>query len=156
MAMGASGQRPSLDASARRNRSEAKAWTEVPDQLYADGRCRELPGGAAVWCEHTRRWWEALRTMPHCRLWGESDWMFAETTALLHQQIWAGEEDPGAKVTELARRERYLGFTREARDGMRIRYVPAEQPQQATLAAVPTIGPAGRQRPRPIDPGPAQ
>lgn len=157
MAMGASGQRPSMDASARRNRGEAKAWTEVPGQLYTEGRARSLPGGELVWCTQTRAWWDALRTMPHCRLWSESDWQFAATTALLHQEIWTAETDPGAKLTELARRERYLGFTYEARSGMRIRYTEpeAEPDGGAALAAVTAIGATARQRPRPIDPGPA-
>ena len=47
-----------------------------------------------------------------------------------------------------------MGFTREARDGMRVKYVPAEEEpgRGAALAAVTTIGSGPRQRPRPIDP----
>ena len=140
-----------------RHHNPLKAWTEVPDQLYTEGRARELPGGRAVWALTTLHWWEAVRTMPHCRLWSDSDWAFAETTALLHQAVWTGD-DPG-KVAELGRRERFLGMTREARDGMRIRYTePEPQPGGgAALAAVTAIGATARQRPRPIDPnGPVQ
>ena len=66
MGVGASGQMPLSDRSQRRNRGEVKAWTEVPDQLYLEGRRRMLPGSELAWCTQTRRWWEALRTMPHC------------------------------------------------------------------------------------------
>lgn len=152
MAIGPAGRLPMSDSSQRRNRAEAKAWTEVPGEPYLEGRSHTLPGGELVWCAQTRAWWDALRTMPHCRLWSESDWQFAATTALLHQQIWVGEEDPGAKLTELARRERYLGFTYEARAGMRIRYTEPDPAQPASLSAVTAIEGGKRARPRPIDP----
>jgi len=112
-------------------RGRVTDWTEVEDTPFAGtvpvklpaSRTRILPfGGSEVVPTHTftRRWWRTISRMPHCRLWTPSDWEFALATALVADQFFYGHS-PSA--TELARREKVLGTTVDARRDLRIRYV---------------------------------
>ncbi|MDG4768938.1 hypothetical protein [Solwaraspora sp. WMMD792] len=117
-------------------------WVEVPDLPY-DGDRPSLPTRMVrvqvddkppawetrrgSWPAATRRWWETVSTMPHCRLWTSSDWQFAIDTAEVHARWAAGE----TSATELRIREKLLGTTLNARRDLRIRYVD------------PPSGPAG-------------
>ncbi|HLF76642.1 MAG TPA: hypothetical protein VJB57_04055 [Dehalococcoidia bacterium] len=68
----------------------------------------------------TRAWWADVSTMPHCVLWRPSDWSFARDTARVHAGFMRGVRGMAA---ELRAREKIMGTTREAREGMRIRYL---------------------------------
>jgi len=117
-------------------------WTEVENVPY-DGpvpvrlpasKIRTLPfGGTERLPTHsfTKRWWNTVSHMPHCRLWTQSDWEYALDTALVADQFFYGHT-PSA--TELARREKVLGTTFDARRDLRIRYVEVkDQPESATV-----------------------
>ncbi|MCL1922795.1 MAG: hypothetical protein FWG15_02850 [Propionibacteriaceae bacterium] len=79
--------------------------------------CR--PGGFS-WPLPTLKWWETVSTMPHCCLWSDSDWCFAEHTARL---VALFDEGASRLATEIRNRERVLGTTVEFRRDIRIRYV---------------------------------
>jgi len=89
--------------------------------------------------------WDAWRTMPHARLWRESDWAFALDTAELASRAF----DEDAKVgllTELRYRQKAMGTTWAARQDMHIRYTEPG-------SAVPCFGDASRWISRPIGNG---
>jgi hypothetical protein len=71
--------------------------------------------------------------MPHCRLWGPSDWEFAldtlEIAARFHERLTTSWS------TELRYREKVMGTTHDARQGMHIRYVEIEtaRPMQSDV-----------------------
>lgn len=97
-------------------------WTEVENVPFADGP--KLPPKRAdgrTWVKRTKDKWDAWRAMPHCRLWGETEWDFAldsiEVAALFHE---SGEMK---YATELRNREKVLGTTLDFRRDLRIRYV---------------------------------
>lgn len=77
----------------------------------------------------TKSWWEAVSTMPHCVLWGPSDWQFAIDTAIVHAQAMVGKT--GA-MAELRMREKVMGTTVDSRRDLRIKYITPE-------AAAPVI-----------------
>jgi hypothetical protein len=60
--------------------------------------------------------------MPHCVLWSEADWVFAEHTARLVAAFDSGDL---RLATEIRNRERVLGTTHDFRRDLRIRYVKA-------------------------------
>jgi hypothetical protein len=73
--------------------------------------------------------------MPQCRLWIPSDWEFAldslEIAMRFHDTAVASWS------TELRYRERVMGTTHDARQGMRIRYVdPDPGPSSASAASL--------------------
>jgi hypothetical protein len=82
------------------------------------------------WSAAIRRRWVSRASMPHCRLWGPSDWEFA----LDALEIAARFYDSGGASwsTELRYRERVMGTTYGARQGMRIRYVEASSARPST------------------------
>lgn len=101
-------------------------WTEVENTPY-DGPAPKLPTRylidegtlvRAAWPAATKRWWQVVSRMPHCRLWTESDWQFALDTAEVHARFMGG-----SPATELRTREKVLGTTADARRDLRIRYV---------------------------------
>lgn len=102
-------------------------WTEVVDVPY-DGPSPDLPKpeGRRRWAVAVVEWWEDVRRMPHCVLWGPTDWRFAIETAYLKAAFWNDYKDGEVKATlatEIRRREDQLGTTREALRQLRIRYV---------------------------------
>ncbi len=112
-------------------------WTEFPDVAF-DGP--KLPqrwvtpkgGGPEVkapWPQVTKRWWETVRKMPHCRDWSATDWEFGFGSAELHARLSEGK----GSFTELRQREALMGMTADARYSQRIRYV---KPSAATQAEV--------------------
>lgn len=117
--------------SVKHGRTTSADWTDVPDVPYA-GASPDLPklGGNKKWSDLVLLWWEQVRTMPHCVIWGPTDWQFGIETALMKEAFWraytAGEMK-GTIATEIRRREAQLGTTGEARRQLRIRYVPAEE-----------------------------
>lgn len=123
------GRKPKPEGQARNRTKPVHDWVEVPNVPYAGDR-PQLPRKRAIMTPSgpkdvnlqamTRRWWDAVSTMPHCALWTESDWMFALSTALVADAAFSG--GVGA-ATELRNREKVLGTTADARLGLRIRYV---------------------------------
>jgi hypothetical protein len=99
--------------------------------------------------EMTKRWWETVRSMPHCRLWSKSDWVFALETALVADLLFKGV---ASAAGELRHRERILGTTVDARRDLRIRYVtrmPDEEPVEERPAGdgvAPVTNIASRRR----------
>ena len=75
------------------------------------------------WPPATRRWWNAVSTMPHCALWTEADWSFALDTAPIAARFHVGEL---RFAQELRRREATMGTTVDARRALRIRYIDPE------------------------------
>jgi len=130
------GRKPKPEGQARNRTKPTIDWTEVVDAPFA-GKRPELPKKRRVLLQFgetkdiklhdlTREWWETVSTMPHCTLWTESDWRFALSTALVADAFHYGHT-PSA--TELARREKVLGTTVDARRDLRIKYVAAPSEQ---------------------------
>jgi hypothetical protein len=136
------GRLPESDRSSVRNRVPIKAYNDVPDVPFVAGRKRMLPEGVS-WPPATYTWWRALRVMPHCVLWTDTDWQYAVTTAWIHARVWVGDYKLAG---ELRQRERAMGCTDEARRGLRIRYVAVEP---APLAAVTTLHTEQGEQPAP-------
>lgn len=125
-------------------------WTDVENIPYAGpGSEMELPDVPGVsWFPQVEGWWEVIRTMPHCRLWEASDWLFAIDAALL-KQCYYNEYFGGVvhanMVTEIRRREDQMGTTMEARRKNGMRYIdprteaeaPAEEQPNADLTLSP-------------------
>ncbi|WP_273733360.1 hypothetical protein [Mycolicibacterium septicum] len=109
-------------------------WTDVEATPFTEAPPLPLQrANGQPWSASMRQRWAAWSTMPHCRLWGPSDWEFAYDTL----EIAARFYDSGAASwsAELRYRERVLGTTLDARAGMRIRYVdPGLVTPPSTLA----------------------
>jgi hypothetical protein len=130
------GAKPKADRTQIRHRNPpAHEWTEVPNVPFldapplpprdetsstADGRPLGVP--ALAWPISTERWWKAVSTMPHAKLWTEADWEYAMATAEAHARFAEGWRGCAAG-TELRNREKLLGMTMDARRDLRIRYV---------------------------------
>lgn len=110
---------------ARLGHSAHADWTDVADVPFAAGEQRELPklSGRRKWNDLVVRWWAIVRTMPHCVLWTEADWIFAEETALMKHDYFADDDKKTTLATEIRRREDIMGTTIEARRKLRIRYI---------------------------------
>lgn len=148
-----SGAKPKADRSQVVHRNPIAEWTEVENVPF-DGPAlprrrdelspvdeivmaakNEAPI-AYTWPTQTLRWWEAVRTMPHCKLWGAADWEVAFTAAEIHARTmegWKGYTGPN-----LLQREKLMGMYADARRDLRIRYVEpkAKAKDNATPADV--------------------
>ncbi len=120
-------------------------WTEVVDEPYEPGRTRELPKlGRRKWNDLVVAWWAQVRIMPHCSLWTETDWIFAQETGMMKHEYLADDRRKTTEATEIRRREDMMGVTLEARRKLRIRYVSRdEKSQQRQVVAPAGAGPAG-------------
>ena len=128
--MPVAGRKPKPQGQARNRAKPTHEWTEVADVPF-NGPRPELPKKRRVTLpfgdtkdikihDLTREWWSTVSQMPHCALWTDSDWRYAISTALVADAFHYGHT-PSA--TELARREKVLGTTVDARRDLRIRYV---------------------------------
>lgn len=127
--------RPPSDNPRNRN-AKTYEWSPVPNTPY-DGPSPDLPpkGGRQRWHRETLAWWQAVRRMPHCRLWTATDWRFAIETAVLVEEFWRGEV---ARAAELRLRAAKLGLTHEDRLKLRIRYThPAGDPDDQVVTKTP-------------------
>jgi hypothetical protein len=102
-------------------------WVEVENAPFDGGP--DLPAcrrDGQQWPVGMSAKWQAWRSLPHARLWGEADWQYASDTA----ELAASAFQEGAKIgllAELRFREKQMGTTWSARQDMRIRYVaPAD------------------------------
>lgn len=114
-------------------------WTEVEDVPFTGGPA--LPSRRPQnrsWPAMTKRWYDTIRTMPHCVLWAPSDWSFALDTALIAAAFHEGDLK---RAPELRVREKLLGTTVEFRRDLRIRYVEKneERSEQEDSAGVTRI-----------------
>jgi hypothetical protein len=77
-----------------------------------DGQLRgpSLPDG--VWHERTAQWWDTWRCSPLSQTFTATDWAFLLDTALLHNELWAGNTGVAA---ELRLRVAKFGATPEDR-----------------------------------------
>ncbi|MEV6830701.1 hypothetical protein [Amycolatopsis sp. NPDC051102] len=115
--MAITGRPPS--ANPRNRNPKAYDWTTVEAAPF-DGESPDLPpNGRKKWHPETVAWWDAVRQMPHCRLWTDTDWRFAIETAVLVDAFWCGEAN---RAAELRLRAAKLGLTHEDRLKLRIRY----------------------------------
>jgi hypothetical protein len=127
--------RPPSDSPRNRN-AKTYEWSPVENAPY-DGPSPDLPlkGGKQQWHRETLAWWQAVRQMPHCRLWTDSDWRFAIETAALVEEFWRGELKVAA---ELRLRSAKLGLTHEDRLKLRIRYTdPTSETDEPVVATPP-------------------
>lgn len=133
------GRKPKPEGQKRNRVQSPIDWAVVPNTPHAGGP--RLPRREQGWPTATKRWWTAVSTMPHCRLWSESDWAFALDTAIVAAAFHSGDMRAAA---ELRQREKVLGTTLDARRDLRIRYVdpgapaPAEDEDQGE-EAVPRV-----------------
>lgn len=133
--MPVTGRTPKPQGHALNRNKPTTDWVEVEDVPYAGPR-PELPKKRTAMTQFgpkdfpvkkmTRDWWEAVSTMPHCKLWTASDWAFAVTTAMVADAAFTG--GIGA-ATELRNREKVLGTTVDYRRALRIRYVEPKSAQ---------------------------
>lgn len=140
--MPVAGRKPKPDGQARNRAKPVHDWVEIVDTPF-DGDRPTLPKKRRIVLQFgdtkdiklhdlTHEWWATVSTMPHCSLWTEADWRYAISTALVADAFHYGHT-PSA--TELARREKVLGTTVDARRDLRIRYVEAktdEPPAEVT------------------------
>lgn len=131
--MPVSGRKPKPEGQARNRAKPTHDWTEVTNLPFteAPNLPKAQPDGRP-WPAWTKRWWQAVSKMPHCRLWSQSDWEFAFDTATLKAKFHT--EGGVGLATEIRNRERVLGTTADFRRDLRIRYVdPEEQKSSAEV-----------------------
>ena len=119
--MPVAGRKPKPQGQAVHRVKPVHEWVEVVNTPYRGGpRLPDRQPGGAPWPSQTKRWWKTISSMPHCVLWAESDWVFAEHTARLVAAFDAGML---RLATEIRNREKLLGTTVDSRRDLRIRYV---------------------------------
>ena len=128
--MPAVGRKPPEGKPVRHRVKPVHDWVEVEAVRFKGGpKLPRTEPGKPTWPTRTKKWWDAIATMPHCVLWDEEDWQFAIDTAHVHAAFANGD----LKVaTELRNREKVLGTTVDFRRDLRIRYVepaPKELPE---------------------------
>lgn len=141
------GAKPKADRSQITHRVPAvHDWTEVEDVPFTGApalRDRQTGGvsvmvvGAANsegWPAATLKWWGAISKMPHAKLWGDSEWVFAMDTAEIHARTVEGWR--GYTGSNLTAREKQLGVTADFRRDLRIKYVPKKAPEPELPADV--------------------
>lgn len=131
------GAKPKPSGSTVHRNQPVHDWTEVVDVPY-DGDRPSLPKGTPA---ATRRWWEAVSSMPHCVLWSPTEWQFALDTARVHAAFVGGDL---VRAAELRIREAQMGTTRDALRDLRIRYV--DEPSSEESSDVSDIDEARRRR----------
>jgi hypothetical protein len=115
----------------RRRNPDTFQWVEVAD-APSSGPSMDLPDEITSSLVHD--WYGAIRRMPHCVLWQESDWIFAVTTAFVAAECYSGQGSTSS-FSELRQREAKMGVTVEDRMKLRIRYVRPEVGQGSEAKA---------------------
>jgi hypothetical protein len=122
------GRKPKPEETRRNATRPVHGWLEV------ENRPHQGPKLTGRWPAATRRWWQALRSMPHACLWEPSDWEFAKSTALLHAAMWRGDY---RLAGEIRLREAIMGVTMPSRRDLRIRYVsPPPEDERLGVSAL--------------------
>jgi hypothetical protein len=129
------GRKPNEGQPVRHRVKPVHQWLEVELRPYEGGpKLPKRQPNDHPWPAATKRWWQAISTMPHCTLWLESDWAFALDTAIVAAAFHGGDLK---RAEELRKREKVLGTTLDARRDLRIRYVaPVEQTERASVTAI--------------------
>ena len=127
--MPVAGRKPK-DGPKRNRMPAAHDWIDVEDKSFRGKPPVALPDSRRIititgpldipLLSLTTDWWKTVSSMPHCRLWKQSDWVFALETALVADQAFSGTVSAFA---ELRMRSKVLGTTADARRDLRIRYV---------------------------------
>lgn len=120
--MPVAGRKPKPKGEAVTRHKQTFDWVEVNDVPFEGApklplRC---PTTNYAWSPATKRWWKSISTMPHCVLWRESDWEFAQFTAMLFEAL---VEVPTKSTAALLAREKVMGTTADFRRDLRIRYI---------------------------------
>ncbi len=134
--MPVAGRKPKPEGQRRHRVKPVHEWIEVQDAPFDNPfpLPSSQPSGLP-WPAATKRWWQAVSMMPHCCLWGESDWQFAQDTAIVAAAFHKGDLH---NANELRQREKIMGTTVDARRDLRIRYVgpiPEEEREGVTAIA---------------------
>jgi hypothetical protein len=139
--MAVAGRKPAVSGQTRHRVKPSTDWVEVPDVPYS-GPSPTLPEMRTVITREgqvkvdlqpmTLDWWATVSRMPHCKLWADSDWMFALSTAQVADAAFCGV---ASAATELRNREKVMGTTVEFRRDLRIRYVGVEELSQPAEVA---------------------
>ena len=120
--MGIRGQRPKPPGQAVTRNRPLHGWTEVPDQ--PNTAAPDLPArrrNGRRWPQYAREQWALWSGMPRASLWQPSDWAYCVDTLELVIRS-AAEDSPVSAWVELRAREKAMGCTWDARQGMRLRY----------------------------------
>jgi hypothetical protein len=132
--MPVTGRKPKPEGQKRNRVKPVYDWVEVKDVPFSEPhKLAPCPRWLGRWPEATKRWWKLISTMPHCVLWSESDWSFAQDTALVAARFHEGDMRAAA---ELRNREKVLGTTVDYRRDLRIRYVSEVEDDEASPATV--------------------
>jgi hypothetical protein len=112
------GRGPAPKAQRSRPNDTARRAAEM-QKLAADGQLRgpDLPEGME-WHPRTLAWWATWRTSAQATTFTDTDWDFLLDTAMLHNEMWAG--NPGL-AAELRLRVSKFGASPE--DRLRLRMV---------------------------------
>jgi hypothetical protein len=131
--MAVRGTKPKPDGQKRNRVKPVHDWTEVVDVPFkgAPPLPKARPDGRS-WPKWTRDWWRSVSTMPHCRLWSDSDWRYAMETAAVVAEMHEGNM---RLATEVRNREKILGTTMDFRRDLRIRYVAEEDAAEPATPA---------------------
>ena len=129
--MPVAGRKPKPQGQAVNRNKPTHEWTEVVDVPFegAPDFPEHRPDGRH-WPVSTMRWYSAISTMPHAKLWSPSDWLFVEHTARLVAEF---DEGDYRQATEIRQREKKLGVTADDRRDLRIRYVEAKPETSAEV-----------------------
>ncbi len=135
--MAVAGRKPKPDGQKRNRHKPTHDWVEVLNVPFEGGRAlpEQMPDGRP-WPARTMRWWGVISAMPHCYLWTESDWEFAEDTASIAAAFHSGDV---RVATELRNREKLLGTTMDFRRDLRIRYVDEVKKAEGADASVASL-----------------
>lgn len=144
--MGVPGAKPKEDRSQVVHQNRTHQFTEVINVPFPTPRplLPRAAGGPSAWAEAgvipaedwppaTKHWWDVISRMPHCILWSDADWAFAQATAECHARFAEGWK--GYTGGELRQREKLLGVFLDARRDLRIKYIdpPPDQPLPADV-----------------------
>lgn len=131
--MPVAGRKPKPDGQKRNRVKPTHDWIDVPKVRFAGRKLpARMPDGRS-WPAWTKRWWQAVSTMPHCALWDDEDWQFAFDTAVVAAKFHEGDV---RVATELRGREKILGTTWDFRRDLRIRYVEQVSESSSEAASV--------------------
>src|SRR3990172_586872 len=126
--MAITGRKPKPESERRNRVRPVHDWLEVECVPFVGAR--KLPHRRPTglpWPKETKRWWQAVSTMPHCVIWQESDWRFALDTAIVAAAFHDGDLQ---RAKELRDREKVMGTTADARRDLRIRYIDPIAPEE--------------------------
>lgn len=112
--MAPSGRRPKPSGHAVTRHPRAYDWVDVVAEPFDGPPLPRVRRDGSPWPEWARESWEAWRTMPHARLWHDSDWDFALDTIELASRAFGDGTKIGV-LTELRYREKTMGTTFSAR-----------------------------------------